>query len=263
MFAAFNISQFRVFDDDIYYSIGQKYYAEINDGIHSLLDTYLASDGTLKAENIMADWFPQLDCNVFISHSHKDEKDAIKLSGWLQEKFSLKPFVDSCVWGYANKLLKEIDDRYCATGENLYSYDKRNKTTEHVHLMLMNALTKMIDTCECVFFLNSPNAAYSSENLEDRTLSPWIFSELAAVRTIRIRFPKRLPLRVFSVEKLNESVFNKEIFSYLLDLNKLIPLSAETMLNWRNKGKTGESALDALYELKRDTLKYFIQHYGK
>ena len=259
MFAALNISQFRVFDDDIYYSIGQKYYAEINDGVHSLLDTYLASDGTLKAENIMADWFPQLDCNVFISHSHKDEKDAIKLSGWFRKKFSLKPFVDSCVWGYANKLLKEIDNRYCVTRKNFYSYHKRNKTTEHVHLMLMNALRKMIDKCECIFFLNSTNAAYSFENLEDRTFSPWIFSELETVRTIRIRQPKRSSLKDFLSESLDESVFDDLKISYPLDLNKLIPLSAKTMLNWQDKGKTGESALDVLYELTRDTLMQFIQ----
>ena len=66
-------------------------------------------DGTKMQEN----WFPKVDADIFISHSHKDENLAKGLAGWLYKEFGLEAFIDSCVWGYANDLLLEIDKKYC------------------------------------------------------------------------------------------------------------------------------------------------------
>lgn len=43
-------------------------------------------------------WFPQIKADVFISHSHSDEKLAIIFAGWLYNAFGLTAFIDSCVW---------------------------------------------------------------------------------------------------------------------------------------------------------------------
>lgn len=47
------------------------------------------------------------DIDVFISHSHADEDEAIRIA-LSMEKIGLKAFVDSCVWVHADELLKKL-----------------------------------------------------------------------------------------------------------------------------------------------------------
>lgn len=68
------------------------------------MDKYLSVDGELKASEIEEDWFPSFKADVFLSHSHKDEKDVIAFAGLLSD-IGLKVFIDSCVWGYRRLLL--------------------------------------------------------------------------------------------------------------------------------------------------------------
>lgn len=142
-------------------------------------------DGYLDGSKMQANWFPQIKADVFISHSHKDEELAHALAGWLKEAFGLTAFIDSCVWGYANDLLKMIDEKYCLNVEgNTYNYEKRNYSTSHVHMMLSVALTQMIDNTECLFFLNTPKSIIP-DTIINQTESPWIYSEIAMSRLIR------------------------------------------------------------------------------
>ena len=133
---------------------GKKYYQSNTtfSAIKYGLEKVISKDGSIDATKLQADWFPQVDADVFISHSHRDKNLAIALSGWLNCNFGLKPFVDSCVWGYTDKLLKKIDDRYCKANGG-YSYKKRNVSTTHVHMMLFGALMEMISKSQCIFFL--------------------------------------------------------------------------------------------------------------
>ena len=73
---------------------------------------------------MQANWFPQIKADIFISHSHKDKGLALALAGWLEETFGLTAFIDSCVWGYANKLLKMIDDEYCYQKKSMHTIIK-------------------------------------------------------------------------------------------------------------------------------------------
>ena len=70
------------------------------------LEKYLL-DGRniLDADKIQKSIFPQHDIDVFISHSHADEDEAIRIALSL-ENIGLTSFVDSCVWGYADELLR-------------------------------------------------------------------------------------------------------------------------------------------------------------
>ena len=52
-------------------------------------------------------------------------------------------------------------------------------------MMLNVALSKMIDKCECIFFLNTPNSINLSESMNSQTSSPWIYSELILSKIIR------------------------------------------------------------------------------
>ena len=143
--------------------------------IEKIINSFIKDDASLDGSKMQANWFPQIKADIFISHSHKDEKLALALGGWLKETFGLTAFIDSCVWGYSNYLLKLIDDVYCRNiNRNSYDYDKRNYSTSHVHMMLSVALTQMIDNTECLFFLNTPNSI-TPDTIINQTESPWIY----------------------------------------------------------------------------------------
>ena len=128
-------------------------------------------DGT----KIQDDWFPEVDANVFISHSGKDEKLAIELANYLFDKYGIKSFVDSQVWGYFPDLMEKLDNGLDTNNNKvkLYKYDK---CSAHVHNMLSIALAKMIQKCDYFIFLDSCN---SRNSMTDMTESPWIYFELS------------------------------------------------------------------------------------
>ena len=153
MFATFKMDLPKLSENTMweeYYKKGLEIYNEHEKCIKESLDKYLSPNGELKASEIEKDWFPDFKADVFLSHSHKDERDVIIFAGFLSE-MGLTPFIDSCVWGYANDLLKQIDNRYCVLRKNAdgtvktYDYDERNQSTAHVHMILNGALMKMID----------------------------------------------------------------------------------------------------------------------
>ena len=178
MFRGFNIdlNWNEKYDND-FYAIGKKVFASYENDVKDNLKNYTLMNGVLDGTKMQDDWFPQIDADIFLSHSHSDEKRAIAFAGWLYEKFGIKTFIDSCIWGYSNNLLKMIDDKHCyQEHNNTYNYNARNYSTSHVHMILSVALTKMIDNTECIFFLNTPNSI-SASTIIDKTESPWIYSE--------------------------------------------------------------------------------------
>jgi hypothetical protein len=202
-------------------------------------------------------WFPQIKADVFISHAHADEEQALRCAGWLKTQLGIRPFVDSCVWGHGNTLLKMIDDKYCLNpGGDTYSYEKRNYSTSHVHMMVATALTKMIDSTECVFFVKTANSITSEEAVA-KTKSHWLFLELAAMRTVRRRKPTRR-MRV-QMENFNRGMIKaSEYYSveYEVPLSELTELSSDHLNRWLTDYEAAspkpESSLDLLYELAPD-----------
>ncbi len=112
MFATFKMDLPDLSRDDWerYYKNDLEVFKSHKRKIKEYLDKYLSVDGELKASEIEKDWFPSFKADVFLSHSHKDEKDVIALAGLLND-IGLTAFIDSCVLGYADELLKQIDDR--------------------------------------------------------------------------------------------------------------------------------------------------------
>ena len=157
----------------------------------SWMPTYHLTD-LLAQKKMEEDWFPKIDADVFISHSHKDAELAKSFADWLYDSFGIKAFIDSCVWGYADELLAQIDKKYCVLMRDesgkvkSYDYQKRNGSTAHVHMLLNTALQKMIDKTECLFFLNTPNSVnLDTISRETETFSPWIYGELEFSRMVR------------------------------------------------------------------------------
>lgn len=241
-------------------STGNKLHSANKAIVETDLKVFENANGSLQAEKIIDNWFPEIKANVFLSHSHKDENLAVGLAGWLNETFGLKSFIDSTVWGYSDKLLQLLDNKYCLnqSGET-YSYSKRNRSTSHVHMMLSTALMNMIDKCECIIFVNTQSSYKPVEYFSDQgvTESPWIFSEIAMTRTLRQRSPEEhRPKRTFdstiATKKISES---RELHvNYPVDLLHLTPLNPKDLDTWamqENGKKQNASALNSLYRMKQ------------
>lgn len=227
--------------------------------IRSTLNELLRSDNVLDANKVRAHWFPEIDCDIFISHSHTDEDKAIALAGWLYDEFSLECFIDSTVWGYADDLLKILDDKFCKNQDGtLYDYNMRNRSTSHVHMMLSTALSMMLDKAECLIFMNTPQSI-TSENVvkssqSEITGSPWIYYEIATSRLLerhfnegrRSRFGRRGVAKA-ATESLREDLQ----VAYALDKDHLYKLDELKLLRWslRQTSSQERYPLDSLYRL--------------
>lgn len=245
-------------DEHNYYSIGINLHAKAKESIRQELSDYTSQDEVIDGSKIQANWFPEIKADVFISHSHTDEKDAIILAGWLKQVFELDAFVDSCIWGNSNELLKSIDDTHCRNpnGQN-YSYERRNHSTAHIHMILMTALNKMIDRAECLFFLNTDNSV-RLDGIRTQTLSPWIYGEIETSRLIKRHAPARLiKPQTAILEKGGRAMFSDSHspqVAHNLDLHHLQPLTLNVLTEWAHGAKQrGESELDRLYQFTGQT----------
>ena len=205
-------------------------------------------------------WFPQIKADVFISHSHGDQADAVKLAGYLKSKCQVNSFIDSCVWGYSADLLRQIDEKYCWTDDkkHLFSYELRNCSTSHVHMMLSTALGMMIDTAECVIFMNTPNSISCADSIKNKTPSPWIYYELSMMSMIRRRKLEDYRPRLME-EKIANFALGSLPFEYTVSLGDLATINAETLKEWakeiKNPFSNYEKPLDILYGLVKEPTK--------
>lgn len=212
-------------------------YKAKKDNIAIRFEEYLLNgNNLLDAEKIQQSVFPETEIDVFISHSHNDKDQAIRIALSL-EKNGLKPFVDSCVWGYADDLLQKIDNKFCIpSGWKNYSYALRNRTTTNVHLILNAALQQMIHRSELFVFLGTESSIKIDEYMSDkeRLSSPWIFSELMFAQNVKRTERKQFELGgLESYGKLNEAVFdNKPVeFRYLLP-QSTYSMDYEQFIGW-------------------------------
>ncbi len=219
------------------------------------------------ADALQESWFPIVKgAHTFISHSHADKELATNLAVWLKHHFNIDAFIDSHIWGYALDLQKNIDEKHCKNDDGAtYSYEKRNFSTSHVHLMLANSLTRMLDECECLIFLETPNSLIDIDESSDLTevsitASPWIMHELSTSAILREN-PKLLR-KILSAESFAtdsyEVILEKAASSnfnafYKLDLGNLPQISNDDLVSWSSStDEKGLKALTSLYNIKGD-----------
>lgn len=249
MYRGFNL---RAADDAFkgYLEDGSPSHEAYKQRIRSTIASLTEMSGRLLASRVTADWFPQIEASVFICHSHKDSNLAIRLAGFLRYEFDLESFVDSNVWGWSDDLLAIIDNEYCYQPEtNTYSYERRNRSTSHVHMMLSVALAKMIDSCECVIFLNPP-ATISTQSyiLGGTTESPWVYSELAMTGLIQQRSSQEHRRVTKAMDARADEALRVR---YDVDIAHLTALSTDELGRWRRiePRVRGTDALDVLYKI--------------
>lgn len=258
MFSKFKLNDIVYSDFKKYEPFGEEYYAKIRTDIQSGLKEFIGIDGVIDGTKLQESWFPiKQKFSIFLSHSHVDEKLAISLAGFLKKELNLNTFIDSCFWGYSNHLLRKIDEKYCIHSNGTsFDYDKRNYSTSHVHMMLSIALSRMIDECESVFFLNSENSISIAEEISKKTASPWIYNELSLADIIRIR-----PIDRYKDDSSQFSHAVNETSSlqikYEVDkiLENFIFLSKSDLMDcakkWKSNDKGFQSALDYIYLSKK------------
>lgn len=238
-----------------YLTTGIELFNQHEKEVQDCLSQFITEDGVINGSDLKEHWFSISDKDIFISHSHKDINRVKAFAGWLYETFGLESFIDSCSWGYCDKLLKKIDRKYCYNPKRkTYDYDLRNYTTSHVHMMLSTALAEMLNRTECVIFFNTPNSISLSDELSkikkhESTLSPWIYFELSMMTLIQSTPPRKDFLEHF--EHRDDIKIKYDVSKFLKELTKI---DDDILLSWENKWnkhpiKCKEEALEVLYEI--------------
>ena len=137
-------------------------------------ETYSDITQILSADKIRETFFQQIKADIFISHSHNDEGLAHQLAGWLKS-FGVTSFIDSAVWEYYGNIVETIAKRYN------YTVKDKIRTYVDVFHVLDIELLRMIDACPYFFFIQSQNSMHT----ENKTLSPWLYFEVAMTRYIQ------------------------------------------------------------------------------
>lgn len=123
--------------------------------------------------------------------------------------------------------------------------------------MLLNvALLNMINRCECLFFLNTPNSFNAKQEIKNTTFSPWIYSELSMANSIRQSLPLRYknvkkPLIEQSVVQFSQEDFHPELKVALKPkINNLVSFGYPQLQYWLDNCEASKKLknLDDLYE---------------
>jgi hypothetical protein len=253
MFTGFNVeiefSCETTYNKEKYYDIGLKQYDKLKKDISTNISNLINND-KIDGDALQNLWFPtdlfKTNKYIFISHSHKDEKSAVELAGYLQETFGILSFIDSCVWGNIIDLNRQLNE--C-------SLDKLNYCTHcqcapfsqnlaYVHMMLSSALMTAIDKCECMFFLNTP----SSINIHNKTESPWIYYELNIANIIEKKRPIEKRGRTGDVNNLL-----LENVEFTANIKNMPKLTYNDLDEWRKcyEWKICTDPFEALYKIAK------------
>jgi hypothetical protein len=258
MYSGFNLTFERYFTESqekYYFDKGKLLFKQYSNQVEQKLDELILDNGNIDGAKMQSNWFPSVDAEIFLSHSHKNEKEAIALSGYLFDNLGIRTFVDSTIWGYSSDLLKKLDEKFCKLDNGCYDYNKRNFTTSNVHMMLSTALNKMMDKTECLFFLNTPDSISFEDGVKSATLSPWIYAEIETSKILRHK-----KLSEYRTTRRQTSMFSKggvvlnESIQYPLDLTHLTSLNQSDIRTWVTDYKSEEFPLDLLYYQKSKDL---------
>lgn len=165
----------------------------IEDLARFLIGTYNQRN-VLDAEALAATIFPETRYDVFLSHSHADQRNAVDFALALGKR-GLKVFVDSTVWGFYGDLVRKIIAQTSPLdGET--KDEHVNRIHADVHMMLAGALHRTIARAETFVFLRSEKSVPLSFGNKARTLSPWLYSELQFSFQVQHATPKRVRERI-------------------------------------------------------------------
>ncbi len=254
MYKGFNV-QLELRKDHPHYNewvdIGKQLFDAHSMIARTSLDSFVLKENMLDGGSIQKAWFPSVKADIFLSYSHDDLNHAYAFAGNIYKNFKLTTFIDSAIWGYSDDLLRLLDTNHCHIPHTtFFDYEKRNRSTAHVHMMLSTALTMMMNRTECIFFLNTPNSIQTF-NGENKTSSPWLYAENVATQTLKCNFPDRLKRTVTESYGFDGSEHRSgpEIL-YPMDIGHLDTLTSDMFNSWCNMSGSGIGhKLDLLYSI--------------
>ncbi len=195
---------------------------------------YLTKDGTYSGDLIQKTLFPNINADVFISHSHNDALFAQKIASSINIITGKEVFCDEGLWGSADNFLQVLNNSCLYFDPNakmhLYDHKKCCRNASIMYMLLSDALQKMIYKCKYFIFIATSESIYSLKN--QTTLSPWIFFELKTINNIlenesffldkQIKLGSEsmaptieLPIILDNLTKITNSDFNDFVQSYI------------------------------------------------
>ncbi len=158
---------------------------EVAEKIYELIkDAQYSNDGIILNHNKIKEAFfspfkPQLkNAQVFLSHSHADKNETLKVKGYLEEDLDAEcVFIDSLFWDYKDDVLNKLAE-YAEYDDNDISVIEDAFT-----LILRESLQDMIEKCPYFVFLQSKNSVSFNQDLLKITYSAWIYEELKIANT--------------------------------------------------------------------------------
>ena len=159
---------------------------------------------TVSGQDIMNEVFPEIQADIFVSHSHADVKLAKDLAYYLSTQCKCKVFIDEYAWGNADEILKYMN-MSAKTKDGYYSYEGCNRNAAAAYMILANAIAAMLHKCKLFIFVESEHSIRG--NAKNETASPWLFyelqlfnkiveNELAIAQRLGIRIPAWINLRI-------------------------------------------------------------------
>ncbi len=138
-----------------------------------------SNDGIVLNHNEIKEAFfspfkPQLkNAQVFLSHSHADKNEALKVKNYLESEKNRRVFIDSLFWDYKDDVLNELAE-----------YDYISRIKDAFTLILRESLEYMIKKCPYFVFLQSKNSVSLNQDLLGITYSAWIYEELKIAHSL-------------------------------------------------------------------------------
>ena len=212
------------------------------------IELYLKKGFVLDGNALMQEWFPSKNrFDIFISHSGDDEDLSYALAEWLYVNFNLTSFIDSLVWKHCSSLKRALNSFFFEKYGTEYNSLFKDRVNQHILLMLNTSLMEVMDRCECLFFLNTPQSVEVSEIGNYLTDSPWLFSEIGMFNSIQ----KKQRRRILSEAQESTGCFSN--IQYKLNLSSLNTLDADDLNLWANmvmrnkRTQIKKHPLDTLY----------------
>jgi hypothetical protein len=92
---------------------------------------------------------------------------------------------------------------------------------------------KMIDECECIFFLNTENSI-TCNDVFTKTSSPWIYNELMTMQYIRKKLPQYLEkdnLKIYQYFAVGFNESNIRVYKDFINKSKVLKVSVKGDIN--------------------------------
>jgi hypothetical protein len=241
-----------VFNDPEFFYIGAEQYQKDYEYIQRTLENDVMEDFVLDASSIQTNWFPHIGADIFLSHARKDENRAKIFAGFMKKHFNLNVCIDSCLWGYFNNLLKQVDDKFCSKVPGSYYREKCNYSASHIHMMLASSFMMMIDAIECLMYMDTPQAL-SIQEVTQTSNSPWIYMEMIMSHTMNRKRKELHESRISFFDKKSRGKNSKDKESvnikYLLDMLQVKDMSFTDFQTFLQNKSDDKYSLDMLYEI--------------